>query len=216
MYNIFQKLTRLFSFNRLNQGLTVWSVILGLALILTSIGLPVPAVAASSIHQGVCVYYYGGWSDSIQARFIATLPEFIVVNSHAGPYSPSRPNSTDIAALKAAGIKVLSYVPTGGMRGFIWDSDSPANDRTSVRQYIAAIAAEGDSGIYFDEGGLFSPVSGQTYQDSILDRTLASPGGISGNSRYNKAWGDSWAGYTVEDYLSYCAFFWINNLRGSG
>jgi hypothetical protein len=203
MYIIFQKLNQLFSCNRHHRGLAVWSVILGLALILTSIGLPAPVIAVSTIHPGICVYYYGGWSDSIQSRFMATLPEFIVANSNAGPYGPSRPNSSDIAALKAVGVKVLSYVPTGGIRGFVWNPTSPANDRTSVRQYIAAIAAEGDSGIYFDEGGLFSPVSGQTYQDSILDRTLASPGGISGNSRYNKAWGDSWAGYTVEDYLSY-------------
>ena len=73
---------------------------------------PLTAVeaAAASIHQGVCVYYYGGWSDSIQASFISTRPEFIVVNTHAGPYGPSRPNSTDIAALKAAGIKVLCYI----------------------------------------------------------------------------------------------------------
>jgi hypothetical protein len=154
--------------------------------------------------KGVSVFYYGGWSDSIQARFIASPPEFLVLNTHAGPYKYSRPNQSDVAALQNAGIKVLSYISTGGMRGFMWNSSSPANDRTSVRQCIAAVAAEGDAGIFFDEGGLFSPVSGEDYQDSILDRTLASPGGISDNLKYNQAWGDSWAGYTVEDYLS-CA-----------
>jgi hypothetical protein len=159
---------------------------------------------APAVRQGVSVFYYGGWSDSIQARFIASPPEFLVLNTRAGPYKCSRPNQADVAALQSAGIKVLSYISTGGMRGFMWNSSSPANDRTSVTQSIAAVAAEGDAGIYFDEGGLFSPVSGEDYQDSILDRTLASPGGISDNPKYNQAWGDSWAGYTVEDYLS-CA-----------
>jgi hypothetical protein len=149
------------------------------------------------------LFYYGGWSDSIQARIKAALPAWVVLNTHAGPYAPSRPNAADIASLKASGIKVFSYIPTGGLRGYKYDSNSPDNSKVNVLAWIAAVHAEGCDGVFFDEGGVYSPVSGQTYQDSILDATLASPGGINGNAKYVYAWGNSWAGLTVLAYLNY-------------
>ncbi|MDP2659120.1 MAG: hypothetical protein Q8R28_00110 [Dehalococcoidia bacterium] len=153
----------------------------------------------------VCVFYYGGWSSSGRDRIIATKPEFLVLNESAGSYGGG-PSSSDVALVQAGGTKVFAYIFCGGMRGFLWDpsdTSAPSSSRSAVRGFIARVAAAGYAGIFFDEGGLYSPVSGQTYQNSILDRYLTSPGGITGNARYDKAMGDTWAGYTVEDYIGY-------------
>lgn len=150
----------------------------------------------------VCVFYYGGWSTSIRDRIIATQPMYLILNESAGSYGGG-PSDSDVAMVQASGIKVLAYIKTSGIRGFMWSPDDVSGSRQAVRGFIANVAAHGYAGVFFDEGGLYSPVPGQTYQDSILDANLKSPGGISGNAKYNYAQGQSWLGYTVRDYLDY-------------
>jgi len=183
-----------------------------LPLLITLLLIPTNVYGASV--KPVCVYYYGGWSSSIRDRLIATSPEFVVLNYSAGSYGGG-PGPADVKAVQDAGIKLLAYIFTGGMRGFLWDASDPtSNSRDAVRGFIQRVANAGYAGIYFDEGGLYSPVDGQSYQDSVLDRYLQSPGGITGNSKYNFDWGESWKGYTVEDYLSYAHSFGMITCEG--
>jgi hypothetical protein len=140
----------------------------------------------------VCIYYYGGFDSTVKQRLIATAPEFVVLNTPGGSYKGliSHPTPSDIAELKAAGIKVLSYISTGNLVHFKYATDSPPNDRAFVRGCIATVAAEGCDGIFFDEGGV-------GYHPSHADRYLEAPD----LTLYGQP--NSWAGYTIEDYASY-------------
>jgi hypothetical protein len=159
----------------------------------------------------VCVYYYGGFSTSIANRFIAAKPKYVISDLSAWPSI----SSTIINSIKAAGITLMAYIPTGGVRGFIWNSeDDTVKTPAGIKSLIDQAAIKGFNGIFFDEGGIYTPVSGQSYQDAFLDRTLKAPGkgastvkpqiiSVVGNSKYNSTTADSWAGLTVEEYISY-------------
>lgn len=158
-------------------------------------------VKAQAVTNGVCVFYYGAWNGTVKARFIAAPPEFLVLNTPGGSYKAviTEPIPADIADLQAAGIKVLSYVSTGGLVGFIYAADSPPNNRTFVRGCIDTVSAEGCDGIFFDEGGVGtvkSPPDG-TYTPCHADKDLAAPA-IDCNGNAN-----SWSGFTIQDYLDY-------------
>jgi hypothetical protein len=139
----------------------------------------------------VCVFIYGAFSDSsLRQRLIATRPQFVVVETAGGSYKRTAVTPAMIKELKDTGIKVLSYVSTGGMVNFKYAEDSPINDRPYIRGCISAVAAEGCDGIWFDESGV-------GYHPCIIDRYLKAPAtDLYGNS-------NSWSGYTMEDYTNY-------------
>ncbi len=164
---------------------------------------PTAAPSTGALYP-VCVFYYGGYTATVRQQLLATLPQFVVLNTPGGSYkgSISSPTPSDIAELKAAGIKVLSYISTGNLVHFQFAWDSPPNDRDFVRGCIETIAAEGCDGIYFDEGGV-------GYRPSYADRYLEAPAlDLYGNP-------NSWAGYTIEDYASYTHSFGMIAVEGT-
>lgn len=139
----------------------------------------------------VSVFYYGAFTPSVKQRLIITRPAYVVIKTPGGSYKGAKtPTAGDIADLKAAGIRVISYISTGNLVGFEFASDSPPNDRAFVRSSIASVAAEGSDGIFFDEGGV-------GHRPSHADRYLQAPA----LTMYGQP--NSWAGYTIEDYASY-------------
>jgi hypothetical protein len=157
-----------------------------------------------------CVYYYGGWSASILARFLATLPQYLILDLSTWPHVPD----TDIAALKAAGITVLAYIPTGGMRGFIFsDNDTTVKTPAIILGLIDQAYAKGFNGVFFDEGGEYTPVKDADWTDAYLDINLAAAGKNAGgsnppilsivnNSDYNPDTAESWKGLTCLTYIN--------------
>jgi hypothetical protein len=160
----------------------------------------------------VCVYDYGVWaggSSGTRKRFIDTLPKYVILDLGLWPDCAK----ADIDACTAAGITMLAYVPGGGMRGFIWSEDD-TTDKTvaGIKSLIDDAYALGFNGIFFDEGGLYTPVSGQSYQDTYFSTTLAAPGkgagsspilSVVGNSKYNADTADDWAGKYCTEYINY-------------
>jgi hypothetical protein len=180
------------------------SFLLSVILILTLVFITVLSHRVSPAKQlSVCVYYYGFFNSSIRQRLLTTRPRFVVLDTPGGSYKDiTAPTPSDIAELKTAGIKVLSYISTGDLVGFRFAEDSPPNDREYVRSCIESVAAEGCSGIYFDEGGV-------GYHPSHADRYYVAPEtDIYGNP-------NSWAGYTIEDYASYTHSFGLIAVEGT-
>lgn len=191
---------------------TMFLVLISVPLIVSQKAIFKPH-AASTGTRPVAVFYYSGWSSSIRDRFIATKPRYVVLDIGAWPSIPN----ADIAMVQAEGITLEAYIPVGGMRGFIWNADdktvkTPANIRALIDQAVS----KGFKGVFFDEGALYTPVSGQAYQDAFLDRTLAAPGSgaggsynghpilsVVGNPKYDAATADAWKGLTIDYYLQY-------------
>jgi len=156
-------------------------------------------------------YYYGGWSSGIRDRLIAVKVMFVVLDIGVWPSVPN----ADIATCKNAGITMCAYIPTGGLRGFIWNAqDTTDKTPAGIKTLVDAAFAKGFNGVFFDEGGVYTPVSGQSYTDAYLDTTLPSPGvpastvntaiiSISGNSKYNPTTAAAWVGKTVMEYIGY-------------
>jgi hypothetical protein len=173
--------------------------------------------AASSGTRPVAVFYYSGWSTSIKNRFLATMPRYVVLDIGNATNPWGTVLETDIAEVQAAGITLLAYIPIGGMRGFIWNTeDTTDKTPTNIRALIDKAVAKGFKGVFFDEGALYTSVSGQSYQDSFLDRNLVAPGAgaggsynghpiesIVGNPKYNAATAEAWKGLTIDYYLRY-------------
>lgn len=157
----------------------------------------------------VCVFYYGAWSSTIRNRLIAAKPMYVILDLSSWPSVPT----ADITNCKNAGITMCAYIPTGGMRGFIWSAaDTTVKTPANIKALVDQAYSRGFNGIFFDEGGLYTPVSGQTWQDAYLDRYLQAPGrnagsppilSVVGNSKYNPTTADSWLGLTVEEYISH-------------
>jgi hypothetical protein len=152
--------------------------------------------------NGLCMFYYGGYGDTDKARILAAAPEFLATDTTAGSYGYGW-TTAEGAAFQVAGIKVLCYIATGGMRGYKYlGEDASYKTYALVNGFIDAVATQGCDGIFFDEGGVYAPGVGG--QDSPLGETLTSPGGISGNSLYDHDVGDTWTGKTVRDgYLDH-------------
>lgn len=177
----------------------ILGLLLSLLFIMLSI-IPIPASAAGNVP--LCVFYYGGFGDTVKARFIDTKPAFLILNTPGGSYQDliTRPTEADIDDLQAVGIKVISYINTGGMVNFKYAYDSPASDRTFVRGCVDNVSAEGCDGVFFDEGGVGTvadPPDG-SYTPCHADRYLTAPA-LDCNGD-----GNSWSGYTIEDYSDYC------------
>jgi hypothetical protein len=176
--------------------------------------LPLPTVTPPNppqegIGSGIIVYYYGGWSSSIRDRLINTPPEFVVLNTPAGAYKPSTPSEADIDALQAVGIKVLSYIPLGNLIHYQYAEDSPSNTRTFVRSCIAAVAAEGCYGVWFDEGGMGN-WRDDRYSGSFMDVTMQAPA----IDMYGDA--NTWSGYTMADPIEYAQGLGLYVITGNG
>jgi hypothetical protein len=181
------------------------------SVMIGGIGLPAVVAAAATTTSlvtsvsPICMYYYGGFNATVKQRLISTRPEFVVLNTPGGSYKNtglSSPTPSDIDDLKAIGIKVISYVSTGNLVQFKYNSNSPPNDRAFVRGCIQTVAAEGCSGIFFDEGGIGN-------HPSHADRYLKAPT----LDMYGNA--NSWAGYTVEDYAAYAHSLGLLAIEGT-
>ncbi len=182
------------------------------AAISTPVSSQVISDSAPSNLTPECMYYYGGFNATVKQRLISTLPRFVVLNTPGGSYKGliSSPTPSDIAELKAAGIKVLSYISTGNMVNFQYASDSPPNNRAFVRGCIETVAAEGCDGIFFDEGGIgnWRDVLNR-WTGTHADRYYQAPDiDMYGNP-------NSWAGYTIEDYASYTHSFGMIAVLGT-
>jgi hypothetical protein len=167
----------------------------------TSTPVPTSIPNQSSVIRGLTMFYYGSNSSSQLQRIKAAAPEFVVLNTPGGSYKTSAPTPAQIADLKSAGIKVLSYIATGGMRGYRWQGgDASFKTYQFVYDSIEAVKNEGCNGIYFDEGGRYEPVYGQSWHsDTYLDTSLQSQGGVSGYDDYfDYNVGQTWAGYTIK------------------
>jgi hypothetical protein len=191
-------------------------VVIGVLLVIPfSIGIcsaPVTVTeAATSTMKPACVFYFGGWSTSIRDRLIASKPAYVILELSTWPnIAPS-----DITLLKNAGITVCAYIPTGGMRGYIWNElDTTDKTPAGLDRLIDRAVNIGLNGVFFDEGGLYTPVTGRTWQDAYLDRTLVAPGSgagggsppilsVVGNPKYNSATADAWKGLTAEYYINH-------------
>ncbi|QNT76154.1 hypothetical protein [Dehalogenimonas etheniformans] len=158
-----------------------------------------------------CVFYFGGWSASIRDRLIASKPEYVILDLSTWPRIPP----SDITLCKNAGITLCAYIPTGGMRGYIWNElDTTDKTPAGLDRLINQAVNIGLNGVFFDEGGLYTPVAGRTWQDAFLDRTLVAPGsgaGVSsppilsviGNPKYNATTAEAWKGLTAEYYINH-------------
>ncbi|QNT76158.1 InlB B-repeat-containing protein [Dehalogenimonas etheniformans] len=169
------------------------------------------ASTTSSTSKSVSVFYFGGWSASIRDRLIASKPEYVILDLSTWPRIPP----SDITLCKNAGITLCAYIPTGGMRGYIWNElDTTDKTPAGLDRLINQAVNIGLNGVFFDEGGLYTPVAGRTWQDAFLDRTLVAPGsgaGVSsppilsviGNPKYNATTAEAWKGLTAEYYINH-------------
>ena len=158
---------------------------------------PPPPSPAGGFGKRLMVFYYGRFDLTFKNRILNSPPEFLVLETPGGSYHRAAPSKAEILELQqAAGIKVLSYIPTGNMVGYKYNSDSPPNDRAYVRQAIKDVSAEGCAGAFFDEGGVGNwRYPGGLYSGSFMDMDLAAPA-LDINGQPN-----SWAGYTMRDWI---------------
>jgi hypothetical protein len=138
------------------------------------------ASAATPAKTGIIVPLYTNptdpsWSALIQAKeAYPNVPVIAIVNPDSGPGSSQDPNFVSgIASLKAAGITVVGYVPTGSATVSLSTVDA------SVSAYKSWYNV---NGIFFDEmsdsqgeAGYYSSAS--QYADSVgLSLTIGNPG----------------------------------------
>jgi hypothetical protein len=157
--------------------------------------------ASSGSPAPVCVFYYGGLSSSVKQSLKANPPQFVILNTPGGSYKGiSNPTPSEIDELQAVGIKVFSYVSTGNLVQFMYNSSSPSNTFSYVRGCIDSVAAEGCDGIFFDEGGVGNYRDSTRWpHGSIADINAVAPA----VDLYGAA--NSWSGYTIKTgYLDYC------------
>ena len=125
----------------------IFVMLLLLAVLSFSAGMPLTKVNAATITHRICEFYYGSFTSTATQRILNTLPEMLVANTPGGSYDYHCP----VATLQNAGIKVFSYVSTGLLREYKWDSTSPPNDHDTVMAEIRSVAAEGCYGVFLDE-----------------------------------------------------------------
>ncbi len=144
----------------------------------------------------ICVFYYGILDSSTKSRLISRPPAYIVLETKGGSYKRTYPSNQDIAELRAAGIKVLSYVNTGEMINFKYAADSPISTREFVLGCISDINVEHCDGIFFDEGGIgtLGAPGGKPCHADITE--LAPPTDLYGAA-------NSWYNYSIKDYADY-------------
>jgi hypothetical protein len=144
------------------------ALILGLVLVgmLATPGFakktPPPTPVEHGIITGLCMFYYGTWSDSTYNRILAAKPEFVVLNTASGPYTTDNTylDAAKVAGLKLVGIKVLSYIPIGMMCGWVYpEPDAPlqndGGDKVRVLKFVDDIAnIDLCDGVFFDEASV--------------------------------------------------------------
>jgi hypothetical protein len=123
---------------------------------------PPPTPGPHGTIKGLCMFYYGTWSNDVFNKIKEAKPEFVVLNTAAGPYGTENTYLTDkVVELQSYPylIKVLSYVPVGMMCGYVYpEPDAPlqndGHNKSLVLGWVDAIAAEGCDGIFFDEASV--------------------------------------------------------------
>jgi hypothetical protein len=113
--------------------------------------IPPPTPVEHGIIDGLCMFYYGAWSETAYDLITKARPEILVAETPGGTYG----TQCNVNRLQSVGIGVFSYVAVGYLKEYIWDPQNPDpntyNDIMGENGFLEEVAAEGCKGVFLDE-----------------------------------------------------------------